>query len=313
MTTEEFRQKISDFINSDLGYGFEVYACLHNSSCIRFILDDSGTDSFKDAIADKISSCISDSFLSDIELKQVTDVHDNTNSLFEIVQNENYCPFSFIETPEDGSFSDNEKQYLTGFAFKFNINNSCFWAYQQIYPVTIPQRKKGTFLYAGRNDIYQEFTRELIKIDYRVDLLIVGSSIITKNINLLQNKFRFEVFIRNKSQETIQQISELSIIEDISKIIEFDDSDKLTNAKILMKIRTSPVLQMDKNTLMRRLRTIPRFKDKLKFNEDESQIKITTKKDVTELLKILNDDYLRSDLTDQNYDSPSKTIDNGMQ
>lgn len=310
MNKEEVKQKISSIISAESGYGFETYACLQNSRCIRFILEDKDRNSFKDSIADKIASCILDNYLSDIDLKQVADIHDNTNSLYEIIQDENYSPFSFFGVPETGSFSDEEKQFLTGFAFKFNINNACFWAYQQVYPVTIPQRKKGTYLYAGSNDIYKEFTKELIKIDYRVDLVIIDSSIITKNIGLLQNKFGFEAFIRNQSQETIQLINEMSIVEDISKIVEFDESEKLTNAKKLMKIKNSPVLRMERNILIERLRTLPRYKDKLKFTEDNTQIKIMTKKDVVELLKILNDDYLKSELTNQNYDSPSKTIDN---
>lgn len=310
MTKEELQQKISSIIDADSGYGFEAYACLQNSRCKNFIIEDKDNESFKDAIADKIASCISDNFLSDIDLKQVEDIHDNTNSFFEIIQNDNYSPFYFIKTPEEGSFSDKEKPSLTGFAFKFNINDTYFWAYQQVYPVTIPQSKKGTFLYAINNDIYKEFPKELIKIDYRVDLIIIGSSIITKNINLLQNKFGFDTFIRNESQKTIQLINGMSIIEDMSKIVEFDENEKLTNAKKLMKIKNSPVLQMNSNVLIERLRTHSRYKDKLKFNEDNTQIRIKTKKDVKELLKILNDDYLKSELTEQNYDSPSKTIDN---
>lgn len=308
MTKEELQQKISNIINAQSGFGFEAYACLQNSRCIKFILEDKDKNSFKDMIADKIASCVADVFLSDIDLKQVSDIHDNTNSLYEIAQDESYSPFNFLKTPEAGSFSDEEKPLLTGMAFKFNINNDvCFWAYQQIYPVTIPQRKKGTYLYADNNDIYKEFTKELIKIDYRVDLILLDSSIITKNIGLLQNKFGFETFIRNESQKTIELITEMAIIDDMSKIIDFEGKEKLTNAKKLMKIKNSPVLRMKKTVLINRLKTLPRYKDKLKIDNDVIQVK--TNKDVTELLKILNDDYLISELTEKGYESSNKTLE----
>ena len=148
MTKAEFQQKINNILNANSGYGFEAYACLQNSRCVKFILEDKDNNSFKDVIADKIASCVSDIFLSDIELKQVADIHDNTNSFYEIVQNEDYSPFDFLESPEDSAFSDSEKSFLTGMAFKFSINNNFFWAYQQIYPVTIPQKKVHIYMLA---------------------------------------------------------------------------------------------------------------------------------------------------------------------
>ena len=74
-----------------------------------------------------------------------------------------------------------------------------------------------------------------------------------------------------------------------------------------MKIRNSPVLQMDKAKLIKGLQTIKRYKGRLKIKN--GKIQISSKKDVIELLKILNDDYLKSELTGQEYESSSKIIE----
>lgn len=310
MLKEEMTQIINDIIKSSSGYGFEVYACLTIDGQIRykqFILEDKDTDSFKDSVCKKITDYLSEKFLSEeYMLKPSYDISDNTNDLYEIVQDDNYAPFSFINSECDGIFSINEKHSLLGFLFKFILNEKCFWAYQQVYPMAIPQKKKSVLVYT-KDNIFCEFSKELLKIDYRVDLLIVDNSIITYNIKLLQRKFAFEDYIRKESQQTIDLLMNMNIIEDMSKIIAFEGTEKLTNAKKLMKIKNSPVLKMEKSTFINRLQTIPRFVGMLSIHE--GRIRITTNKDVTVLLKILNDDYLISELTGSNYESQSKTLE----
>ena len=62
---------------------------------------------------------------------------------------------------------------------------------------------------------------------------------------------------------------------------------------------------MDKNVLLEKLRTLPRYKDKLEI--DNGKIKIINQKQAIEFIKMLNDSILRSELTDAEYDSTVKT------
>lgn len=311
MTKEEMNDKVRGIIEADAGYGFQMFACLKDEDglvCAPFILEDKDNNSFKDYIGKTICNCINERFLSDnIDLKQSDDINDNTKSLFEIIQDDNYKPFDFVLHPREESYSDEEKSLLFGFIFKYCLNNEYFFAYQQLYPVTVPKRKKGTFVYS-KNHIYKEFNKELLRIDYRVDILIIDNSIITEKINLLQSKFRFASFIKRESRIALELIRELDIVEDLTKIVEFEDDDKLINAKKLMKIKNSPVLRMRRKDLIRRLKEKPRYSNKVKIKNGKIQIKKT--KEVKELLKILNDDYLKSELTEEDYESSNKKIDN---
>lgn len=72
-----------------------------------------------------------------------------------------------------------------------------------------------------------------------------------------------------------------------------------------MKAKHSPVLRMDKNVLLEKLKTLPRYKDKLEI--DNGKIKIINQKQAIEFIKMLNDSILRSELTDAEYDSTVKT------
>ena len=86
MTKEELIKKIRNITESYTGYGFEMYACLRtndNVECAPFTLDDKEGNSFKDALGDRMTNCISDMFLlSDMDLKQSDDIHDNTRTYY---------------------------------------------------------------------------------------------------------------------------------------------------------------------------------------------------------------------------------------
>ena len=74
-----------------------------------------------------------------------------------------------------------------------------------------------------------------------------------------------------------------------------------------MKIENSPVLSMKREELAEKLKTHPRYRNSFQFSGDDRVI-LRSQKDAKEFLKMLNDDFVRSDLSGQEYDSPSKQL-----
>ena len=73
-----------------------------------------------------------------------------------------------------------------------------------------------------------------------------------------------------------------------------------------MKVKNSPVLAMDKDELINKIPLVTRYKNIIHI--ENGKIRTNTKKDVDNLMKLLNDDYVKSELTDMEYDSTSKTL-----
>ena len=73
-----------------------------------------------------------------------------------------------------------------------------------------------------------------------------------------------------------------------------------------MKVKNSPVLNMDKDELISKIPLVTRYKNIIHI--ENGKIRANTKKDVDNLMKLLNDDYVKSELTDKEYDSVSKTL-----
>ena len=78
----------------------------------------------------------------------------------------------------------------------------------------------------------------------------------------------------------------------IATLKEYQTGEKLTISKKLMKVKNSPVLAMDKDELINKIPLVPRYKNIIHI--ENGKIRTNTKKDVDNLMKLLNDDYVKS-------------------
>lgn len=307
METNEMKDILKSIMFSKIKYGLTIFAYVkENENYIlkKFLINDELCINIKSII----NSVVEGKFLSeDCKVDIIDNISDDRKVFYEIVQNDDFCPFRIINNYKNVTdiYSEKEQDSLVGLLFRINLNDQAIWFYQHIYPVRMIKRSKS--LYAMLNgNTYVTLDRDILKIDSRFDFLIINESIITSNIKLLQTSFGFDKYIRSEAEKTISIISELDIVSDTEKIFAFSDKQKLTNAKKLLKAKNSPVLNMKKDELINSLKKHPRYKDKFHF--ENNKILINSQKDVNELIKMLNDDIVRSELTNREYDSSTKYI-----
>lgn len=307
MNADEFRNKIKSIMFSDKPYGLEVYACVRYDQKFkakRFIIN----DELREMIAQTLEGTVESKYLkADLEVDSSDNIADNKNILYEVVQTDSYFPFSFIKgVKDDEIYSRADEESLQGFCFKLNINENEIFLYQNIYKMRMIQKGKNILAKLGGNQTYVPYKDEILGIDSRVDIVLIENSIFTEKIAMLQKQFKFEQYIRLEASKTIEVIMGMEILSNTAKLLSFSEKEKLTNAKKLLKARNSPVLKMDKSRLLARLQNHPRYQDK--FQIQQGEIIITSEKMVGEFIKMLNDDIVRSELTDQEYDSISKHL-----
>ncbi len=306
MNSTEMKDTIKAVMRSENPYGIKIYAYLddeENKTIKKFLANDALTEEVKKMINPIIDTRF---LLEEIELDSSDNISDNRRVLYEINQTDNYSPFSFLSDANNiaDNYSEKDQDSLAGLFFRINLNDDVIWLYQHIYHVRLIKRSKSIYAVLSPGDKYIPLDRDIFNIDSRIDLAIINGSIITSNISLLQQSFGFEKYIRSEAAKTIQTIETLDILSDTSKLLAFEDKAKLTNAKKLLKAQKSPVLDMDKTALISGLQKHPRYKNKFKF--EKGKIIINSQKDVAELIKMLNDDIVRSELTNQEYDSTAK-------
>ena len=234
-------------------------------------------------------------------------IADNKKEFYEISLTESYSPFAFLDDAEKRTeyYSESDRNKLSGFLFKINLNDQYFWVYQHIYSVSRIDRSKN-IIARLTGDTYDEIDSDIVQIDSRADIIIFSSSVVTAKMDLMQRFFGFEQYIRAGAQKTIEIIRNLNIVDSLEKFVAFENKSKLTNAKKLLKAKNSPVLQMKKNDLLENLKKHSRYKTMFKFEEDH--IVISSQKEAAAFIKMLNDDIVRSELTGKEYDSSSKML-----
>lgn len=305
MNISEMQEKIKRIIDSK--YGIRAFAVLNTDDhpkIVKFLLDDTLSDRVKEILEQIIRA----KYLhEDTILESAENIDDNRKVLYEIIQSNEYAPFAFFDTYSSvvDTYSEANIDQIMGFAFRINVNDTAIWLYQQIVYPQLIKRSKNLYAILSGNSVYTPLDKDVLKIESKVDCLIIDMSVITSNISLMQRVFQFENFVRSEANKTIDLISDMGIVDNLGTFIALGERKALTNAKKLMKARSSPVLRMDKSVLLNKLGTLPRYKDKFEF--ENGKIKISNQKQATDFLKMLNDSILKSELTEAEYDSTVKT------
>lgn len=314
MLKERIVERIN-YIFKDSEYGFEVLVIMKNHELKRMVLYEgspvkSGKNTnFKEEIKSDIVNSISRDYLSsEAEYEFAEHIADNQNKYYVIEQNDEYRPFQILDTPIDSldTFSINDREDAKGLLFMFKRDDVKVWGYQHIYAVTVPNKSKKSWLSVQDGDLFKEMALPLFPIAKKVHLLIIGEEIITKDIPLMQRSFGFEAFIRNAALTVIEKVSNINIVDNIEKLLQYAERSKLTYAKKMMRIKSSVVLKMPAEQLLDKIQTLPRWSGKFLLNNNK--IVLNTFNHVEKLIDLLDEKYTRSEVTGEEYSTEVKEV-----
>ena len=306
MQVTQLKEKIQE-VFSDGYYAVALYACVRDDD--QVVLRKINTsDALEMRIRRLLASEIQRLYLSDeVELEPMENMADNTRVLYEVGQSDTFHPFAFLNQAKTAPlYSPSDHSDLLGFAIVTERNDARLWFYQQTYAIAQVQRDRS--VYAVLNGkVFTLLEKETLKIEERIDIAVIGDSLITSRIDVLQRQFGFSDYIRREAGKTLDTIRDVGLLKDTDKLDALLGKEALTFAKKLMKIRNSPVLCMEREELAGKLKMHPRYRNSFQFSEDDHVI-LRSQKDAKEFLKMLNDDFVRSDLSGREYDSPSKQL-----
>lgn len=170
MTKEEIQASIKSIMFSGSVCGIEIYACLRDESGYQ-TKKIRATDKLLSSTKDKVAGFINCTYLADdAEFDTSENIADNKKEFYEISLIENYRPFIFLDDAEKRTeyYSESDRNKLSGFLFRINLNDKYFWVYQHIYSVSRIDRSKNVIaLFVG--DTYDEIDSDIVQIDSRAD------------------------------------------------------------------------------------------------------------------------------------------------
>ena len=149
----------------------------------------------------------------------------------------------------------------------------------------------------------QRFNRDILSIDDKFDCVTYMEDLLVFSKSAFEQIFDYKDEYTRKANDNIDYIDEFNIVRNIDLLRE--EAEKVTIKKKLAKIKTENIdwfnnqLQTNFNKIEHTINTVG-----LDIEIVDGTLKIN---DVSELIHLIQNDYLKSEIDDENYVADSKT------
>ncbi|MAO65308.1 MAG: DUF4868 domain-containing protein [Balneola sp.] len=177
--------------------------------------------------------------------------------------------------------------------------------YKKLSPVEVLGR--GGYIIWKSQTRFERFKEQLLRISPRFQVLKIGEDIIVTDLTSIERSLGFHDVIKREALAGLEAIEELSIVSNIDALSELIDD--VTFARKLTKVaKGSPVIQrgIPNDQIISFSKTHPKIKGKMRYTDDDSQFSLDTNVSKNLFVKLLNDDFLTSELTKLHYESLAK-------
>ncbi len=177
--------------------------------------------------------------------------------------------------------------------------------YKNVSPVEVIGR--GGFILGKHNERLKRFEDQLLRISPKFQVLRVSGELIITNLEAIERSFGFQEVIQREAQVSLNAISEMRIIENMDALTELVGDIRFAR-KLTKVAKSSPVIynEIPNARILEFSRTHPATSGKMRYNADNTQFQLDTKVSKDLFIKLLNDDFLTSELTALHYESLAK-------
>lgn len=308
MNKQELNQGIQACIENA---GIEMYLGMKDGNVLKANIRNNEQGELAQMFINEIATRITQN--NDVGLIDISAADDRNNVIYRYdLENlpEELSSLNYVIENEDipiFSFQNNELSDINSFIFIIGNANHQLVIYKQNYPINLFRRHSTYAIKKGDNQ-FERMDDDFLKINSKFDFFKIENTLFILDLKTLERFFGFHDVIKTEAERGIQSIEEFDLLENPQELR--DMLDDISFARKLTKISSiSPVLGIIPNDrIIEFASNHPALRGKIRFNNDMTKISLHSKKAKQLFLKILNDDYLISELTTKYYDSLAKDI-----
>jgi len=312
MNYEELKEKIEKILTLE-GIGLNVFFLLkagQESNLKRADIIEDVKTNLIDAYKVSLKQIIENEDLSLINLSAADD-RQSALYLYDLeVQPNIFDNFNKINNYEDNddidtfTFETDKLTNLEGYYVLFGDHEHNIIIYRKQMPINLFKQGK-IYLVKGHDTQFDKIDKEFLRVDTKIDIMNISSSIIINNIAILERHYEFKDIIENEANTTLTNISSIDILENIEVLEERVNDVKF--ARKLSKISSSsPVFSLPAAHIIQFVKDHDILGNEFRYNQTNNKIVLDTKKSQNYFLKLMNDDFLHSQLTNYDYMTPAK-------
>lgn len=316
MTADEVKARVNEILSKQ--YSAQIYLVLktENGFDLRIAdIEDSIEPEMRLMFCERIRSRISQN--DELSVCNLSNADDRANGLFY---------YDYDEYPDELSlFKIFNITRAVKETIKFNFNNdniSSLYGYivylgsmtdglllfKKHYPICLI--KRDAFLlgvYKSKKRFERLSDVDILRLNGDFHLIRFDDRVYVTDVSVLEKNFGFSALIFREASSAVENIGELKLLEDIQVLR--DSAEEIAFARKLAKIKKgSPIFSnnIPKEVIVEFAKTNPGLKGAFKYSEDGQTIRLDTKKSKELFIKLLNDVFLRSDLTKEYYETRAK-------
>ncbi len=239
---------------------------------------------------------------------RVSEADDRVNTLFEydldLPESLNYLEVPLNDNVPIFSFQDDDLGDIEALLIEIGTEENQITILKQLSPVEVFGR--GGYMLWKSNQQLEKFEDKVLRLTSKFNAVKVNDVFVFTDLKILERNHGFHEIIVREASMSIQMIDDLNLLNTTDGL-----KDLLSNisfARKVLKIKNSPVIKnnIPNSTIIQFTKKHPALQRKMKYTEDGTQIILETKTSKEFFIKMLDDAYLTSELTQQFYESKAK-------
>ena len=316
MTVDEVKAKVNEVFSNS--YSAQIYLVLktdHGFGLRIADVEDSTEPELRTMFSESVRSLVSEN--EDLSICNLSNADDRGNALFYYDYDEYpeelsvFKSFDLAKAINDVpkfNFVDDKISSLYGYIVYLGSMTDGMLLFKKHYHISLIKRE--CFL-LGIHKSKERFEKisgdDILRLNGDFQLIRFGDEIYVTDVKVLERNLGFNALVFREASSTVDAIDELKLLEDIQVLK--DSAEEVAFARKLSKVKkTSPIFanNIPKEVIIEFTKNNPGLKGAFKYSEDGQAIRLDTKKSKEAFVKLLNDAFLRSELTQEYYEARAK-------
>lgn len=307
MTREELINGIDLVLNQEEDLSTVVYAVMKESQEVKLLnIVNTEIEHIQDMFIESVRNSILD--IEDQTLVAISEADDRANTLFEydleLPESLQYFETELNDQLSTFSFQNDDLGKIESLLIEIGTEQNQLTILKQLSSVEVFGR--GGYLLWKSNERLEKFEDKVLRFTPKFNAVKVNDTYIFTDLKILERNHGFHEIIVREANASIQMIAELNLLDTTDGLTEL--LSNVSFARKVLKIKNSPVLKnnIPNNSIIEFTKTHPALISKMKYSENGEQIILETKIAKQLFIKMLDDAYLTSQLTEQFYESKAK-------
>lgn len=309
MSTKQVKDKLSSIVDDCTG--IRVYFVDRTNKIWNSDIENNVLEEFRDKFCDSLKTKYTEH--ENFTCPLLSNYDERKNALFEFDFDEEPFEFSILsqalERKADQPFPDYEVKNAklenidAVIVILKNSNGQSVAFYQHVYPVSLLGPDKGVLNLTTHATRVVKLENDVLKISTKFVVMLLDGKYYIENVSALETQLKFKDVIHERARTSLEVLKGKGLIEDITKFsCQINDQTAFAR-KFVKAFKNSPVITQDipNEDIVKFAMERDYLSQSLKSNDENTQFKLDSINRCRKFLDLLDDDFLKSELTNNNY------------